>query len=129
VRKDAQRYHTFERFDRDQLPEAVILVGARNPDRRQAAAAALRTDCLDARYFELDVVRPATIDAAAAMVAAEFQRVDVLVNNAGINAPRRWSAGHGRPENDDFRTPKTTAPISPCPSGASIRPSVMIGYA
>jgi NAD(P)-dependent dehydrogenase (short-subunit alcohol dehydrogenase family) len=50
---------------------------------------------LDARYFELDVVRPATIDAAAAMVAAEFQRVDVLVNKTGINAPRRWSAGHG----------------------------------
>jgi hypothetical protein len=80
-------------------------------------------------YTSNSTLCPTTTDAAAAMVAAEFQRVDVLVNNAGINAPRRWSAGHGRPENDDFRTPKTTAPISPCPSGASIRPSVMIGYA
>jgi len=65
----------------------LVLVGARNPALGQAAAAALKTEGLDARYVELDVVRPATIEAAAAMLAAESQRLDVLVNNAGINDP------------------------------------------
>jgi NAD(P)-dependent dehydrogenase (short-subunit alcohol dehydrogenase family) len=64
-----------------------VLVGARNPALGQAATAALQTEGLDARYVELDVVRTATIEAAAAMLAVEFQRLDVLVNNDGIADP------------------------------------------
>jgi NAD(P)-dependent dehydrogenase (short-subunit alcohol dehydrogenase family) len=53
----------------------------------QAATTALKAEAADARYIELDVVRLATIEAAAATIGAEFQRLDVLVNNAGINDP------------------------------------------
>jgi NAD(P)-dependent dehydrogenase (short-subunit alcohol dehydrogenase family) len=65
----------------------TVLVGARNPGLGQAAAATLRAEALDARYVELDVASTTTIEAAAAMIAAEFQRLDVLINNAGINDP------------------------------------------
>src|SRR5216683_1084926 len=65
----------------------IVLVGARNAGLGQAATNALKAEGADARYIELDVVHPATIEAAAAAIGAEFQRLDVLVNNAGINDP------------------------------------------
>jgi NAD(P)-dependent dehydrogenase (short-subunit alcohol dehydrogenase family) len=65
----------------------TVLMGARTSALGQAAAAILKTESLDARYLELDVVSPTTIEAAASLIASEFQRLDVLVNNAGINAP------------------------------------------
>ncbi len=67
--------------------DLTVLMAARNPDLGQAAAASLRAEGLDVRFLELDVVSPATIETAAAMIATEFQRLDVLVNNAGINVP------------------------------------------
>jgi len=65
----------------------IVLMGARNPAFGEAAAATLKAEGLDARYLELDVVRPATIAAAAALIGGEFQLLDVLVNNAGVNDP------------------------------------------
>jgi NAD(P)-dependent dehydrogenase (short-subunit alcohol dehydrogenase family) len=82
----------------------TILVGGRNRELGEAATATLRaegTDAryveVDARYVEVDVVRRATIEAAAAMITAEFQRLDVLINNAGINDP-----GDGPPSAADL---------------------------
>ena len=65
----------------------IVLVGARDPKLGGAATANLKAENLDARFIELDVVRPPTITAAAATVANEFGRLDVLINNAGINDP------------------------------------------
>jgi NAD(P)-dependent dehydrogenase (short-subunit alcohol dehydrogenase family) len=75
----------------------TVLMAARNPDLGQAAAAALNAQGLDVRFIELDVVSSATIEAAATTIAAEFQRLDVLVNNAGINVP-----GDGPPSTADL---------------------------
>jgi NAD(P)-dependent dehydrogenase (short-subunit alcohol dehydrogenase family) len=75
----------------------IVLIGARNPELGQAATAQLKAAGLDARYVELDVVRESTIAAAASMIAAEFERLDVLINNAGINVP-----GDGPPGTADF---------------------------
>jgi NAD(P)-dependent dehydrogenase (short-subunit alcohol dehydrogenase family) len=75
----------------------IVLVGARNPRLGEDAAASLKAEAIDARFVELDVTRPPTIEVAAAMIAREFQRLDVLVNNAGINAP-----GDGPPGIADF---------------------------
>jgi len=71
----------------------TVLLGARNAALGEAAAARLRGEDLDVRFVELDVVRLATIDAAASKIAADFQRLDVLVNNAGINDPADGSPG------------------------------------
>src|SRR5271167_2461833 len=65
----------------------TVFVGARNPDLGAAAAAKLRAESLDVRHVELDLTRPVSIEAVAAALRTEFQRLDVLVNNAGIIDP------------------------------------------
>jgi len=62
----------------------TVLLGARNADLGSKAAAKLQTEDLDVRYIELDLARPETIQAVAATIGAEFQQLDVLVNNAAI---------------------------------------------
>jgi NAD(P)-dependent dehydrogenase (short-subunit alcohol dehydrogenase family) len=51
--------------------------GTETAERLAAAGA-------DARFYELDVVDEAAVTGAAERVVADFGRVDVLVNNAGI---------------------------------------------
>jgi len=62
----------------------VVLLGARNPTTGREAAGMLTSDHLDVRFVELDVTRMETISAAAARIEADFGKLDVLVNNAGI---------------------------------------------
>jgi len=65
----------------------TVLLGARDTARGEQAAAKLRGEALDAHFVRLDLVRPETIQAAAASIAAQFERLDILVNNAGMNDP------------------------------------------
>jgi NAD(P)-dependent dehydrogenase (short-subunit alcohol dehydrogenase family) len=60
------------------------LLGARDATLGEAAAAALRAEGIDVRWIHLDLGKPASIAAAAAAIEAEYGRLDVLVNNAGI---------------------------------------------
>jgi NAD(P)-dependent dehydrogenase (short-subunit alcohol dehydrogenase family) len=62
----------------------IVLVGSRNLGRGEAAAKAIDGD---ARALQLDVTDQASIAAAAERIRKEFGRLDVLVNNAGINDP------------------------------------------
>jgi|SRR5215510_14974935 len=62
----------------------VALLGARNPTTGRAAADTLTSERLDVRFVELDVTRIETISAAAVRIEADFGKLDVLVNNAGI---------------------------------------------
>lgn len=72
----------------------VLMVG-RSLEKLEAAAAPLKNAGLDVECFQADVTRQEQIDAFAAMVRAQFKRVDVLVNNAGVLLePRDWD----RPE-------------------------------
>jgi 3-oxoacyl-[acyl-carrier protein] reductase len=61
-----------------------ILVGARDRDRGQAAAATLHAEGVAVRYVPIDLTNPDTIAAAAADIEAREGRLDILVNNAGI---------------------------------------------
>ena len=65
----------------------VVLLGARNPTTGREAVDSLRNERLDVRFVELDVTRRETISAAAGRIEADFGKLDVLINNAGIADP------------------------------------------
>ena len=60
----------------------TVLLAARDPDRGRAAA-----DALAVPFVRLDVIDEESVTQAASWVRAEYGRLDVLVNNAGINGP------------------------------------------
>ena len=61
-----------------------MLVGARDLARGEAAAKELVADGIKAEAIQLEVTDPASVQAAAARIEAEYGRLDVLVNNAAI---------------------------------------------
>ncbi len=66
----------------------TVLLGARNPTSGSEAAAILTAEHLDVRFVELDVTRMESISSAAARIGADFGKLDVLVNNAGVADPQ-----------------------------------------
>ena len=70
-----------------------VWLGARDAAAGESAAAALRESGADVRAIQIDLVDTASIEAAAARIDAEDGRLDVLVNNAGVNDPRDGSPG------------------------------------
>jgi NAD(P)-dependent dehydrogenase (short-subunit alcohol dehydrogenase family) len=77
----------FEIARRLGLAGLTVFMGARDTAMGAAAAAKLRAENLDVRHVELDLTRPASIEAVAGALRGEFQRLDVLVNNAAIIDP------------------------------------------
>lgn len=65
-----------------------VWLGSRDAHAGEAAAAPLREKGADVQAIRLDVLDQATISAAAAEIDGEDGRLDVLINNAGINDPR-----------------------------------------
>jgi NAD(P)-dependent dehydrogenase (short-subunit alcohol dehydrogenase family) len=62
----------------------IVLLGARDLAKGQAAVDQLKKEGIDARAVKFDVVDPADVKAAAQQIEKEFGRLDILVNNAGI---------------------------------------------
>jgi len=62
----------------------MVVLGARDEDKGEAAASQLRDEGIDARAIRLDVTNAADRVAAAAFLEKTFGRLDILVNNAGI---------------------------------------------
>ena len=62
----------------------VAVLGARDPEKAERAAAHLREQDLDVRACQLDVSDPASVEAASGWIEAELGRVDAVVNNAAI---------------------------------------------
>jgi NAD(P)-dependent dehydrogenase (short-subunit alcohol dehydrogenase family) len=60
----------------------TVLIGARDRERGQGAA-----DALGTRFVQIDVTDQASVDAAVADIVAHEGSIDVLINNAGVNAP------------------------------------------
>lgn len=71
----------------------AVYLGARDAERGSAAALELAVDG-DVRPLLLDVTSDADVRAAVTRVEAEFGALDVLVNNAGVNA------GYMHPEDE-----------------------------
>ena len=62
----------------------TVLIGARDETRGAEAVSELNQEGLTAHSVQLDVTDQESIDAAAKRIEAEFGKLDVLVNNAGI---------------------------------------------
>ncbi|GDY14378.1 short-chain dehydrogenase [Planctomycetota bacterium] len=70
----------------------TVILGSRDKQRGAAAAAALAKEGITVSVLPLEVTDRASIAAAAAEVAKRHQRLDILINNAGI---LDWAAEKG----------------------------------
>jgi NADP-dependent 3-hydroxy acid dehydrogenase YdfG len=61
-----------------------VVIGARRTDRLDALADELRAKGATVTPVELDVTRLASLQAFAEVALAEHDRIDVLINNAGV---------------------------------------------
>jgi NAD(P)-dependent dehydrogenase (short-subunit alcohol dehydrogenase family) len=75
----------------------TVLVAARDAELGQEAAAKLKKEGADARPIQLDVTHREAIEGARAQIEKEFGRLDILINNAGIN-----DRGDGPPSKVDL---------------------------
>jgi NAD(P)-dependent dehydrogenase (short-subunit alcohol dehydrogenase family) len=62
----------------------LVLIGARNRERGEKAAADLRAQNLPVEFIQIDVTSQPSVDKAAAEVERRYGRLDILVNNAGV---------------------------------------------
>lgn len=62
-----------------------VILTARNEERGRKAAEKLREEGLDVTFHRLDVTDEQSIQRAANYIKAEFGRLNILVNNAGIS--------------------------------------------
>jgi NAD(P)-dependent dehydrogenase (short-subunit alcohol dehydrogenase family) len=62
----------------------LVLMGARDRERGESAAAELRAQNLAVEFTEMDVTSQPSVDRAAAEVERRYGRLDILVNNAGV---------------------------------------------
>jgi NADP-dependent 3-hydroxy acid dehydrogenase YdfG len=63
---------------------ARVVVGARRTDRLEKLVAAIRSGGGTAEYQAVDVTKLDQVEALVRFAKAKFERVDVVVNNAGI---------------------------------------------
>ena len=61
-----------------------VWLGARDAERGEAAAQALRDEGFDTEWLELDVASDESVAGAARTLAARISSLDALVNNAGV---------------------------------------------
>ena len=62
-----------------------VFVGARDTEKGEQAAQKIRAEGYNAQFITIDVGDEDSIVAAAREIAAEWEGIDVLVNNAAIN--------------------------------------------
>ncbi len=77
-----------------QLAQAgfTAILGARDPDNGEAAAAELRGHGLGVEFRRIDVADADSVNALGEGLASDFGRLDVLVNNAAVHYDT-WQSG------------------------------------
>jgi len=62
----------------------LVLMGARDRERGEAAVSDLRAQGLPVEFIQIDVTSDPSVGRAAAEVESRHARLDILVNNAGV---------------------------------------------
>lgn len=83
----------------------TVLLGARDAERGNAAAESLRAKGADAHLIVIDLVSEDSLAQAVTQVDSQWGRLDLLVNNAGVNYE---FASQTRPAAVDLATLKAT---------------------
>ena len=81
----------------------TVLAGARDVERGRAAERTLRDGGADARFVQLDVTDAKSIQRAAEWIEAEYDHLDVLVNNAGTATVSRRGYPPSQTSLEDMR--------------------------
>ncbi len=76
-----------------------IWLGCRDPERGEKAAAELRNIGVDARAITIDVTSDESVQSAATKFGDVAEKLDVLVNNAGVSLGTPTSTSNERIEN------------------------------
>ncbi len=61
-----------------------VILGARNPERGRKAQSDLKSEGLEVDLLELDLADSSSIEKAVQSLEQNYERLDVLINNAGI---------------------------------------------
>ncbi len=86
----------------------IVVLGARDEAKGKAAAATLKAEGIDTHAVRIDVTNAADIAALPDYFAQHFGRLDILINNAGINLDAL-----GQPTPEAFRQTYETNVIAP----------------
>lgn len=72
----------------------TVILGSRDANKGEAAAAKLRAEGIDARPLKLDVTNAADRAASVKFLDRNFGKLDILINNAGIAEADAWSGNN-----------------------------------
>jgi len=78
----------------------TVVLAARDPQKGEAAAGALRREGVDAHFLKLDVTNRQDHSAAARFLEQNFGRLDILINNAGIAGEQLGAGSPGSPTDE-----------------------------
>ncbi|MDJ0593193.1 MAG: SDR family oxidoreductase [Pleurocapsa sp. MO_226.B13] len=88
----------------------TVLIAARNEEKGQEAVDKLQSEGIDAYFIQLDVSDRSTIESAYNAIAERFGKLDILINNAGVNL--EFSAGLPAPSQVSLDVLKETFEIN-----------------
>ena len=81
----------------------TVLVGARSLSAAEDTAAKLKQSGIDAYPVQLDVVNEADRKAAAKFIGEKFGKLDILMNNAGVNANTGFTSVVSETKDDELQ--------------------------
>lgn len=90
--------------------DITVLIGARNEEQGKEAVEKLKFEGIEAHFIELDVSDRDSLESAYNAIAEQFGKLDILINNAGVNL--EFSAGIPKPSQVSLDVLKKTFEIN-----------------
>ena len=88
----------------------TVLIAARNEEKGRDAVAKLESEGIDAYFIKLDVSDRSSIESAKDTITEQFGKLNILINNAGVNL--EFSAGIPAPSQVNLDVIKKTFEVN-----------------